>query len=110
MTRFMNPYFTFSSDMKSYYFIPGYEIFDSYPRWEKELNATTFYDIFDGYYHVILSFNVTIKRPKGLDPKFLAFLYKENNNTAPCFMFRYNGEEIPYAYVPKQFFNAGLKV
>jgi hypothetical protein len=25
-------------------------------------------------------------------------------------LFKYNGELIPYAYLPKQFFNAGLKV
>jgi hypothetical protein len=68
MTSFMNPYFTFSSVMKSYYFAPGNEIFDNYPKWVKKLDATTFYDIFDGYYHVILSFNVTVKRPKGVDP------------------------------------------
>jgi hypothetical protein len=54
--------------MKSYYFAPGNEIFDNYPKWVKKLDATTFYDIFDGYYHVILSFNVTVKRPKGVDP------------------------------------------
>jgi hypothetical protein len=65
------------------------------------MTATTFYDIFDGFYHVILNFNVTIKKPKDVDPKYLRWILKENNNTAPCYMFRYNGENIPYQFVPK---------
>ena len=68
MTRFMDPYYTFSSLMKSYYFIPGNEIFDNIPKWITKMNATIFYDIFDGYYHVILTFNVTVKRAPGIDP------------------------------------------
>ncbi len=59
---------------------------------------------------MILKFNVTVKRPKGLDPKYIAWLLKKDNNTAPCFIFTLNGVGIPYDYIPKVFFYAGIKV
>lgn len=72
--------------------------------------ATTFYDIFDGFYHVTLSFNVTIIRPDSVNSKYLAFLKKANNNTAPFFRVWYRGQLVPYFYVPKIVLTAGEKI
>jgi hypothetical protein len=77
----MAPYFTFNPLLKLYMFMPESQIFDSYSPLIKQIVATTFYEIFDGYYHVTLQFNLKIKKPKGLDPWYLNFLKQENNNT-----------------------------
>jgi hypothetical protein len=77
----MAPYFTFNPQLKSYMFMPESQIFDPYPPLIKQIVATTFYEIFDGYYNVTLQFNLKIKKLKGLDPWYFKFLMQKNNNT-----------------------------
>jgi hypothetical protein len=56
----MTPYFSFNPLNKYYNFMPGPEIFFNSNLLIETRNATTFYDIFDGYYHVTLKFNITV--------------------------------------------------
>jgi hypothetical protein len=77
----MFPYFTFNPLLKLYMFMPDYQIFDSYSIEVKQIVATTFYEIFDGYFNVTLQFDLIIKKPNGVDPRFLKKLEQINNNT-----------------------------
>ena len=54
-----------------YMFFPDSDIYINYPSKPNTINVTTFYDIFDGYYHLQLSFNLTVLKLKGLNPYFL---------------------------------------
>jgi hypothetical protein len=54
----MTPYFSFNSVDNYYNFMPSPEIFNNLKI--EKMDAITFYDIFDGFYHVILKFNVTV--------------------------------------------------
>ena len=53
-------------------FFPGEDIFSGYPIAQKTLNYIVFYEIFDGFFHVTLKFDIIIQRlPFNLDPKYL---------------------------------------
>jgi hypothetical protein len=71
--------------------MPGPEIFLNKHLMIETINATTFYDIFDGYYNVTLKFNVTVKRVYPFNPKFILLLLRKENNTAPSFVFTLGG-------------------
>ena len=52
-----------------------------------------------------LQFNLTIKKPKGVDPRYLKTLMLVNNNTPPIFV---DDKYRPIPYIPKQTFNADV--
>ncbi len=85
-------------------FFPEQELFSFYPYGTKEVIVTTFYDIFDGYYHVTLKLNVTVTRNLGIEANFLKYLRVENNNTAPYFAHK----QIPIFYLPPMKYVADL--
>lgn len=70
----MQPYFTFNPLSKLYLFFPGFELFYSYSKDPGTINIANFYDIFDGYYHVLLRFNLTVIKPPGLNPLSAKYL------------------------------------
>ncbi len=78
----MVPYYSFNPLSKFFLFFPDQDIFTGHPKTQKTLNYTVFYDIDDGYYHVPLKFNISVKRPD------FKFNVSHNDNTAPFFVIR----------------------
>jgi len=95
----MIPYSIFSPVSNNYIFVPKDDIFYLYPLKIDSIIVTTFYDIFDGYYHISYKFNVTIPKLTPINPVYLKYLKTENNNTAPIFISKKFG--IPILELPK---------
>jgi hypothetical protein len=96
ITKTMWPFFTFNPISKMYMFFPDGEIFDTDLTDPESINITTFYDIFDGFYHVQLRFNLTVMSRPGLNPRYLKYLLTINNNTAPLFVFGKRNYPLPF--------------
>ena len=94
----MVPYFVYNPLSKMFIFFPDPVIFSHHPKSVITLNYTAFYDIFDGYFHVPLKFNISVIRPPGLNAIYLKFLTSVDDNTAPCFLFK---ASVPILYWPK---------
>lgn len=78
-----------------YIFFPAGEIFDTDPTNPETINVNTFYDIFDGYYHVKLRFNLTVKKLFGLNPRYLKYLLIIDNNSPPIFIYGKRNYPLP---------------
>jgi hypothetical protein len=102
----MWPYFIFNPILKIYMFFPDGDIYYYYPTHPETINITTFYEIFDGFYHVVLNFNITVMKLKGLNPLYLKYLLTINDNTAPIFVF--GKRNYPVLYMPKFYYYADL--
>jgi hypothetical protein len=69
-------------------FFPDSDIYINYTSKPNSINVTTFYDIFDGYYHLQLSFNLTVL-------KFKERNHTSSINTAPTFVYVYKNKMYP---------------
>lgn len=76
----MESFFIFNPLLKYYVFVPDYYVFTIAPK-NDSLYFTSYYDIFDGYYHVPLKVPIKVLKTKTYIPKKSS----SGLNTAPIF-------------------------